>query len=77
MNMDIVLLITVCCVIIWRIALNKGKKIGKKQGDELYYHVGYRKGIRLIEEEIFELSKLKDKEIVERIKNLSKKYNKK
>lgn len=75
--MDILLSILICCVIIWRIALNKGKKIGKQMGSELSYHVGYRKGIRTIEEEISELSKLKDKEIVERVKNLSKKYNKK
>jgi hypothetical protein len=72
--MDTLILIILFCVIIYHIALSKGKKIGKKQGDELNYHVGYRKGIRMVEEEISELSRLNDKDIVERIKNLSEKY---
>jgi len=50
-----------------------GKKKGKKQQYEYRYIEGYRKGINQVESEIKELSKLPDKEILKRVKNIAKK----
>lgn len=48
-----------------------GKKKGKKHQYEYRYVEGFRKGIKKVENEIDELSKLPDKEILKRIKTFS------
>lgn len=75
--MDCLFGIIIFSFIFYHIGFTNGKKKGKKDNDELNYHNGYKEGIKIIEEEIYLLSKLSNTEIIKRIKNLGKKYENK
>lgn len=72
--MDYLFSILLFTFIFYHIGFIRGKKEGKEYANELNYHNGHKEGVKLVEEEIYLLSKLDDKEIIKRVKNLSKKY---
>lgn len=74
--MDGIMIIILLLFIIYKYGYNKGYNHGKKNTDEREKELGYKLGKSKIENEVFELSKENDNEIVKRIKNFAKNYKK-
>lgn len=66
--MDIIILI----IIVYLIGESIGKNKGHKEKKIIDYSKGYKDGINKVENEIIEMDKLDDKEIIIRIRKLMK-----
>lgn len=63
--------------VVYRLTYNYAFKKGKKNVNMQFFNEGHKKGICCIENEIKELSKLPDDEILKRIKKFTKKKEEK
>ena len=65
----VIIVIIIVCKFTWNIAYKKALK----KCDEKKFYEGYKKGRCCVEDEIRELIKLSDEEILKRIKDFAKK----
>jgi hypothetical protein len=67
-----IILIVLWSIILWQIAFKKGRKRGEELRDFQQLNEGFRNGRKSIEDEICDMKRLTDEEIVQRIRNFVK-----
>jgi len=71
--MDSIVIVLLIAFIVGKLTWNRGYKKGKKECEGISYNDGYKNGMCCIEDEIKDMAKLPDKEILKRIKYFAEK----
>ena len=69
---DTAVILLIVLFLVGRIFWSRGRKKGREEGNIESHNEGYQAGKETIEDEVRDLAKLPDKEILKRIKNFAK-----
>ena len=72
-RMDTLVIVILIVFIVGKLTWNRAYKKGKEECEGISYNDGYKNGVKCVEDEIRELIKLPDEDIIERIKKFAKK----